>query len=105
MRIGFGLSLITVLSAVLLFADWSRRRVVRRRPRVALLQFSRVGEKGVAWNRAKPGAAPGAMASSARPGKKWKIYLIELVNAPAIEDSRNGVLSGLKEAGLVEGRD
>ena len=106
-RIGFGLSLIAILSAVLLFSDWSRRLRDPRRvpPEVLATAATGVDEKGVAWDRAKPAAAPGAMASSARPGKKWKIYLIELVNAPAIEDSRNGVLSGLKEAGLVEGRD
>lgn len=39
------------------------------------------------------------------PAKKWNIYLIELVNAPAIEESRKGIMSGLREAGLVEGRD
>ena len=37
--------------------------------------------------------------------KKWNIHLIELVNAPAIEESHEGILSGLREAGLVEGRD
>lgn len=39
------------------------------------------------------------------PAKKWKIHLIELVNAPAIEESRKGILAGLHEAGLAEGRD
>ncbi len=54
----------------------------------------------------RDGAGQTSGASSAAPlAKKWKIHLIELVSAPAIEDSRNGVLSGLREAGLVEGRD
>ncbi len=80
-RIGFGLTLIAVLSTILLYSDWSGRRASRR------LQ------------------AAGAPPSSALPAKKWKIHLIELVDAPAIEESRKGVLSGLREAGLVEGRD
>jgi ABC-type uncharacterized transport system substrate-binding protein len=37
--------------------------------------------------------------------KKWKIHLIELVNAPSIDETRDGIRQGLKEAGLVEGRD
>jgi putative tryptophan/tyrosine transport system substrate-binding protein len=37
--------------------------------------------------------------------KKWRIHLIELVNAPAIEESRKGILAGLRESGLKEGRD
>jgi ABC-type uncharacterized transport system substrate-binding protein len=37
--------------------------------------------------------------------KKWKIEMIELVEAPSIDESRRGVLAGLREAGLVEGRD
>jgi ABC-type uncharacterized transport system substrate-binding protein len=44
-------------------------------------------------------------AQAAAPVKKWKIDLIELVEAPAIDDSRNGVRAGLREAGMVEGRD
>ncbi len=63
-----------------------------------------VDEKGVHWSRSvktaeQVGTAP------ARPAKKWKIHLIELVNAPAIEDARKGVLSGLRESGLVEHSD
>lgn len=73
-----------------------------------------IDEKGVAWNRSTDAAKPAAaadtpsskgLAVSSAPTKKWKIHLIELVNAPAIEESREGVLSGLREAGLVEGRD
>ncbi len=65
-----------------------------------------VDEKGAHWTR--PAANAGseeAVPASAQSRKKWKIHLIELVNAPAIEESRKGVLSGLKEAGLVEGGD
>ncbi len=46
-----------------------------------------------------------AQARSAAPSRKWKIDIIELVEAPAIEESRKGVLAGLKESGLAEGRD
>lgn len=37
--------------------------------------------------------------------KKWNIHLIELVNAPAIEESHKGIMAGLQEGGIVEGRD
>ncbi|MFA5206310.1 MAG: ABC transporter substrate binding protein, partial [Lentisphaeria bacterium] len=58
-------------------------------------------------------AAPPAVAAAAPavvPGpvsKKscWSIHLIDQVEAPAIAASRQGVLAGLAEAGLVEGRD
>jgi ABC-type uncharacterized transport system substrate-binding protein len=42
---------------------------------------------------------------AAAPARKWKIDLIELVESPAIDESRRGVVAGLHEAGLVEGRD
>jgi ABC-type uncharacterized transport system substrate-binding protein len=38
-------------------------------------------------------------------GKKWRIHLIQLVAAPAIDETREGILAGLQESGLVEGRD
>jgi len=57
-----------------------------------------VDEKGVPWDRT-------ATKTAGAPAKKWKIALIEQVDAPAIEESRKGVFAGLKEAGLVEGRD
>lgn len=37
--------------------------------------------------------------------KRWKIHLLEQVDAPTIELSRKGVLEGLRASGLVEGRD
>ncbi|MCL5743896.1 MAG: ABC transporter substrate-binding protein [Acidobacteria bacterium] len=63
-----------------------------------------IDEKGGHWDHSVQAARP-AVETAARPAKRWKIHLIELVNAPAIEESRNGVLTGLREAGLVEGRD
>jgi len=42
---------------------------------------------------------------AAAPARKWKIDLIELLEGPAIDDTRRGVLAGLREAGLAEGRD
>ena len=37
--------------------------------------------------------------------RKWKIWLIQLNNVLDVEESEQGVLTGLKESGLVEGRD
>jgi ABC-type uncharacterized transport system substrate-binding protein len=46
----------------------------------------------------------GPQASAVLP-KKWRIHLVELVNAPAIDETEQGIRKGLKEASLVEGRD
>lgn len=39
------------------------------------------------------------------PTKKWKVSIIEYNNVLDVEESEEGVMEGLKEAGLVEGRD
>jgi ABC-type uncharacterized transport system substrate-binding protein len=53
---------------------------------------------------AQPPASPKQQAAAPL-AKKWQISLIELTNSPNVEDSQAGVLAGLREAGLVEGRD
>ena len=42
---------------------------------------------------------------SAPLGRTWRIDLIQLNQVVDVEESQEGVLDGLKEAGLVEGRD
>lgn len=37
--------------------------------------------------------------------KKWKLHLIQLNNVLDVEESQQGVFEGLKQSGLVEGRD
>jgi ABC-type uncharacterized transport system substrate-binding protein len=45
-------------------------------------------------------------AAAARPlAKKWKVSLIAFNNVVDVEETEQGVLAGLREAGLVEGRD
>jgi ABC-type uncharacterized transport system substrate-binding protein len=44
-------------------------------------------------------------ANNAPLSKKWKIALIALVQTLDLEEAEKGVLEGLKESGLVEGRD
>jgi len=61
----------------------------------------RIDPDGKRWE--KPRAA--AASTSAALGKKWKIHLVELVNAPSIDETRDGIRKGLTEAGLMEGRD
>jgi ABC-type uncharacterized transport system substrate-binding protein len=46
-----------------------------------------------------------AAASNGPLNKKWKVSLIQLVQTVDVEESEHGVLDGLKESGLVEGRD
>ncbi len=37
--------------------------------------------------------------------KKWKIHLVMLVEAPPMEEAREGIMEGFKQSGLIEGRD
>src|SRR5262249_38293422 len=37
--------------------------------------------------------------------KKWNVNLVEYNNVSDVEEAEHGVLTGLREAGLVEGRD
>ena len=37
--------------------------------------------------------------------RKWLVNLLEYVNVPDSEESEKGIMDGLREAGLVEGRD
>jgi ABC-type uncharacterized transport system substrate-binding protein len=62
-----------------------------------------IDEKGQRTEKARTPSA-GPQPAAALP-KKWRVYLVELVNNPAIDDTEQGVRKGLKEAGLVEGRD
>ena len=78
------------------------RAVAFEIPKEFLLQT--VDENNQPFERDR-GAVTDANASSKTPNKTWHISLIQLVDAPAIEASRNGVLQGLKESGLIEGKD
>ena len=62
-----------------------------------------IDEKGQRTEKARTPPA-GPQPAAALP-KKWRIHLVELVNTPAIDDTEQGIRKGLKEAGLVEGRD
>ena len=62
-----------------------------------------IDEKGQRTEKARTPPA-GAQPVAALP-KKWRIHLVELVNAPAIDETEQGIRKGLKEASLVEGRD
>ncbi len=47
-----------------------------------------------------------AAAANPRPlAKKWRLSLVELNRVVDVEEAEQGVLDGLKDAGLVEGRD
>jgi ABC-type uncharacterized transport system substrate-binding protein len=62
-----------------------------------------IDEKGQRTEKAHTPSA-GPQPAAALP-KKWRIHLVELVNAPSIDETEQGIRKGLKEAGLVEGRD
>ena len=62
-----------------------------------------IDEKGQRIEKARK-PSTGAQPLSVLP-KKWQIHLVELVNAPAIDETEQGIRRGLKEGGLVEGQD
>lgn len=62
-----------------------------------------VDETGVHKKAAAP--LPNAAASLKPLAKKWRLSLVQLNNVLDVEEAQEGVLEGLKEAGLVEARD
>ncbi len=80
-RLFLGFFLIALTSSVLLVTDWNRRKPT----------------DSPAGNR--PAATPGGVT------KKWLINLVEFNNVSDVEEAEHGALVGLREAGLVEGRD
>src|SRR5260221_3809442 len=55
--------------------------------------------------RRKAAAAPPITADARAPAKKWRLSLIELNQVTDVEEAEHGVLDGLRESGMVEGRD
>jgi ABC-type uncharacterized transport system substrate-binding protein len=49
--------------------------------------------------------APKTGAVRARLAKTWNVHILEYVNIPDVDEGERGVLEGLKDAGIVEGRD
>jgi ABC-type uncharacterized transport system substrate-binding protein len=62
-----------------------------------------VDSKGI---HRREGAAPKSTATASRPlSKRWRLHLIQLNDTTDVEEAEQGVLKGLGNAGLVEGRD
>ncbi len=76
-RISLGVLLIVLASAILLLADWNSRT---------------------------HGTAP-VRAGAAAPGRPWRISFIQFNNVLDVEESERGARKGLRDAGLIEGRD
>ena len=58
-------------------------------------------ENGRHERRAAATAAP----TPAALAKAWKLEVLEFVNVPDVEDAEHGIVTGLRDAGLVDGRD
>ena len=82
-RISLGFLLIMFTSGILLVSDWDRRT-----PR-----------------NSEPAAVGANRLSSGGLTKKWQLHLIEFSNMAEVEEAEEGVLTGLRESGLIEGRD
>ncbi len=82
-RISLGLLLIMFTSGILLVSDWDRRN-----PR-----------------NSEPAAVGANRLSSGGLTKKWQLHLIEFSNMAEVEEAEDGLLTGLRESGLLEGRD
>ncbi|GEM_PF-493253 len=89
-RLALGLSLITFACSVLLVSDLRSRRPVQARTLA---------------DRSSSQAVPANPGAEIPLAKIWKLHLIALNDVPAIEESREGVLAGLDEAGLIRQRD
>jgi putative tryptophan/tyrosine transport system substrate-binding protein len=77
-RLSLGLFLILIASGALLFSDLERRKS----------QSDQV-----------------SASSPTATGKKWNILLVSLVESPPVEEAQTGMMAGLKQGGLIEGRD
>lgn len=58
--------------------------------------------------RRRPQVQPAAVAVAAKPAapaRRWKIGMVTYIDVTVVEEAREGVLQGLKQAGLVDGRD
>jgi ABC-type uncharacterized transport system substrate-binding protein len=67
-----------------------------------------VDDTGIHKKGAPAGAAsaPAAASADTRPlAKTWRLSFVQLNNVVDVEDAEKGVLLGLKESGLVQGRD
>ncbi len=82
-RISLGLLLIMFASGILLVSDWDRRTPRNREP--AAVSTDRLSSDGLT--------------------KKWQLHLIEFSNMAEVEEAEDGLLTGLRESGLLEGRD
>ena len=76
-----------------------------RVPDEALASASVVVDETGVHKKAAP-AAPANQATDRQPlSKTWRLSLIELNRVAEVEEGEQGVLDGLKESGLVDGRD
>jgi ABC-type uncharacterized transport system substrate-binding protein len=64
-----------------------------------------VDEGGVRRKAVARAAGSGGTSRSPASTKTWRLGLIEFTQTADVEESQKGVLDGLREAGLVEGRD
>ena len=72
------------------------------RPAGSMLGMASIG---VGTLSAPAGAAPAATADARPLSKTWQLSFVQLNNVVDVEDAERGVLLGLKESGLVQGRD
>lgn len=85
-----GLGAIAAASAILLFSDFESRRPPVREQEA---RRSEAGSEMSDDNSLKPLS------------KQWRIRVLEYVNIPDVDEAEKGVLDGIRESGLVAGRD
>jgi len=87
-RLSLGFFLIILASMALLFSDWNhRKQSPTKQP-----YENNLGE------------APNGPAAH-NPSKKWNVQLLQFSASPPMDETHSGILKGLKESGLEEGRD
>lgn len=74
-------------------------RITAEARRLATVIVDGTGVHETAAAKTRPAGTRGRLS------KKWRISLVEFNNVLDVEEAEQGVLEGLKEAGLLEGRD
>jgi ABC-type uncharacterized transport system substrate-binding protein len=88
-RLSLGFFLIILVSLALLISDWNHRKHSPGKQRLTNT----------------PGETSNGLATTRAPHKVWNIHLLQFTASPPMDETHSGILKGLKESGLEDGRD
>lgn len=104
-RLSLGIFLIGLASAILLISDWNQRNTTAQRVPTAGASAEVLADQAEIYRpEVAHRASPPTMRARALE-KKWRINIIEYITTFDTEEGERGVLAGLRDAGLIQGRD